>query len=62
MIARTAEGLLGANNAMNVVRTPMKVFKEARAKGDTAMMERAMGYVEKTNTAAWESKNSADGG
>lgn len=62
MIARTAEGLLGANNAMNVVRTPMKVFKEARAKGDTAMMERAMGYVEKTNTAAWESKNSADEG
>lgn len=62
MIAKTADGLLGANNAMNVIRTPMKVFKEARAKGDTAMMERAMGYVEKTNTAAWESKNNADEG
>lgn len=62
MIAKTADGLLGANNAMNVIRTPMKVFKEARAKGDTATMDRAMGYVEKTNTAAWESKNNADEG
>ncbi len=62
MLAKTTDGLLGANNAMNVIRTPMKVFKEARARGDTATMERAMGYVEKTNTTAWESKNNADEG
>lgn len=62
MLAKTTDGLLGANNAMNVLKTPMKVFKEARARGDTATMERAMGYVEKTNTAAWESKNNADEG
>ncbi len=62
MLAKTTDGLLGANNAMNVITTPMKVFKEARARGDTATMERAMGYVEKTNTAAWESKNNADEG
>ena len=62
MIAKTAEGLLGANNAMNVIRTPMKVFKEARARGDTATMERAMGYVEKSHDEAWEKKYSADEG
>lgn len=62
MIAKTAEGLLGANNAMNVIRTPMKVFKEARARGDKATMDRAMGYVEKSHDEAWEKKYSADEG
>lgn len=62
MIAKTAEGLLGANNAMNVIRTPMKVFKEARARGDKETMDRAMGYVEKSHDEAWEKKYSADEG
>lgn len=62
MIAKTTEGLLGANNAMNVIRTPMKVFKEARARGDRETMDRAMGYVEKTHDEAWEKKYSADEG
>lgn len=62
MIAKTAEGLIGANNAMNVLQTPMKVFKEARAKGDTETMKRAMGYVEKSNEEAWRKKASADEG
>lgn len=62
MIAKTAEGLLGANNAMNVIRTPMKVFKEARARGDKETMDRAMGYVEKAHDEAWEKKYSADEG
>lgn len=62
MIAKTAEGLLGANNAMNVIRTPMKVFKEARARGDRETMDRAMGYVEKSHDEAWEKKYSADEG
>ena len=62
MIAKTAEGLLGANNAMNVIRTPMKVFKEARARGDRVAMDRAMGYVEKAHDEAWEKKYSADEG
>lgn len=62
MIAKTAEGLIGANNAMNVIQTPMKVFKEARARGDTETMKRAMGYVEKSNEEAWRNKFSADEG
>lgn len=62
MIAKTADGLLGANNAMNVIKTPMKVFKEARARGDKAGMDRAMGYVEKAHDEAWEKKYSADEG
>ncbi len=62
MIAKTAEGLLGANNAMNVIRTPMKVFKEARARGDKETMDRAMGYVEKSHDEAWEKKYSAGAG
>lgn len=62
MIAKTAEGLIGANNAMNVIRTPMKVFKEARARGDRETMDRAMGYVEKSHDEAWEKKYSADEG
>lgn len=62
MIARTADGLIGANTALKEIRTPMKVFKEARARGDTAVMKRAMGYVDKFNDSAWEHKAKADEG
>ena len=62
MIAKTTGGLIGANVAMNEIRTPMKVFKEARARGDTAAMERAMGYVNSLNEDAWKYKKSADDG
>lgn len=60
MIARTQEGLIGANNAMNVIRTPMKVFYEARARGDKATMDRAMGYASEINEDAWEHKYNTD--
>ena len=62
MIARTAEGLIGANAAVKEIRTPMKVYKEARARGDDATMKRAMGYVDKFNGDAWEHKAKADEG
>lgn len=39
------EGLAGASTSMNLLNTPMRVYKEARLKGDTATMERAAGYV-----------------
>lgn len=45
MNTKTMEGLVGARVNMNLLNTPMRVFKEARRKGDTATMERAMGYV-----------------
>ncbi|HBH94446.1 MAG TPA: hypothetical protein DDX91_01750 [Ruminococcaceae bacterium] len=60
MIAKTQEGLIGANNAMNVIRTPMKVFYEARARGDKATMDRAMGYAGEINEDAWKHKYSTD--
>ncbi|MCM1055859.1 MAG: hypothetical protein NC394_10105 [Bacteroides sp.] len=62
MTAKTTEGLIGANAAVKEIRTPMKVFKEARARGDQATMKRAMGYAEKFNGDAWEHKARADEG
>lgn len=60
MIAKTTGNLIGANAATEVIRTPMKVFKEARARGDTETMKRAMGYVNSFNDDAWEYKKKAD--
>lgn len=45
MHTKTMEGLVGARTNMNQLNTPMRVYKEARRKGDTATMERAMGFV-----------------
>ena len=45
MHAKTIEGLTGASMSMKLMNTPLCVFKEAERKGDTAVMERAMGYV-----------------
>ena len=46
MNTKTMEGLIGAGANMDLVNTPMRVYKEARRKGDTATMERAMGYAD----------------
>ncbi len=45
MNTKIMEGLAGASTSMNLLNTPMRVYKEARLKGDTATMERAAGYV-----------------
>ena len=45
MHTKTMEGLAGANMSMKMLNTPMRVYKEAERRGDTAVMERAMGYV-----------------
>ena len=45
MNTKTMEGLIGAGTNMKLVDTPMRVFREARRKDDTATMERAMGYA-----------------
>ena len=47
---------------MNLMNTPMRVFKEARRKGDTATMERAMGYVGDFYDKAEDYKAEADKG
>ena len=62
MHTKTMEGLIGARSNMNLMNTPMRVFKEARRKGDTETMERAMGYVGDFSDKAEEYKAEADKG
>jgi len=62
MNTKTMEGLVGARTNMNLLNTPMRVFKEARRKGDTATMERAMGYVGEFSDKAEEYKAETDKG
>ncbi len=45
MNTKTMEGIVGAKTNMNMLNTPMRVYREARRKGDTGAMERAMGYA-----------------
>lgn len=62
MNTKTMEGLVGARTNMNLLNTPMRVYKEARRKGDTATMERAMGYACECSERAEEYKAKADKG
>lgn len=62
MHTKTMEGLIGARTNMEMLNTPFRVFKEARLKGDTAMMERAMGYMGDFHEDAYEYKEVADEG
>jgi len=45
MHTKTMEGLAGASTNMKLLSTPFRVYKDAERRGDTAVMERAMGYV-----------------
>lgn len=62
MHTKTMEGLVGARANMNLMKTPMRVFKEARRKGDTETMERAMGYANEYSGKAEDYKAEADEG
>jgi len=62
MNSKTMEGLVGARTNMNLMDTPMRVYKEARRKGDTETMERAMGYVGDFSDRAEDYKAEADKG
>ncbi len=62
MHTKTMEGLVGAMTNMNLLNTPMRVFKEAERKGDTATMERAMGYVGDFSDKVEEYKAEAEKG
>jgi len=62
MNTKTMEGLVGARTNMNLMDTPMRVYKEARRKGDTVAMERAMGYASEFSDKAQEYKAEADKG
>jgi len=45
MHTKTMEGLAGASTNMKLLNTPFRVYKDAERRGDTVVMERAMGYV-----------------
>lgn len=62
MNTKTMEGLIGARTNMEIVNTPMRVFREARRKGDLAAMERAMGYAGDFVGKAKEYETEADEG
>ena len=62
MNTKTMEGLAGASANMKLVNTPMRVFREAKRRGDTATMERAMGYAGQFFNKAEEYKNKAGEG
>lgn len=62
MCEKTMEGLVGARTNMDMTKVPLRVFKEARRRGDTATMERAMGYVNEFSDQAQEYKAEADEG
>ena len=62
MNTKIMEGLVGARTNMNLTNTPMCVYREARRKGNTAAMERAMGYVSEFCGKAEEYKAEAGKG
>ena len=62
MNTKTMEGLIGAGTNMKLADTPMRVFKEASRKGDTATMERAMGYVNEFGDKADKYRTQAEKG
>lgn len=62
MHTKTMEGLVGARTNMNLMNTPVRVYKEARQKGDSETMERAMGYASECSDRAEEYKAEADEG
>ncbi len=62
MNTKTMEGLVGARVNMDLLNTPFRVYKEARREGDTATMERAMGYVDDFSDRADGYKAKADEG
>lgn len=62
MHTKTMEGLIGARTNVDLMDTPMRVYREARRKGDTGKMERAMEYVGDFSEKAEEYKEKADEG
>lgn len=45
MHIKTMEGLTGASTNHHLLKTPIRVYKEARRRGDMSTMERAMKYA-----------------
>ena len=59
MNSGSMEGLIGANANVNIAKVPLRVYEEAERKGDTATMERSMGYFAEFSQKAAEYKEKA---
>ena len=62
MNTKTMEGLVGAKTNIEMLNTPFRIFKGARRRGDTAAMERAMGYMNEFSEKAELYQAKADEG
>lgn len=62
MNTKIMEGLVGAKTNVDLVNTPMRVYRDARRRGDLATMERAMGYAGEFAEKAQEYKTEAKEG
>ena len=56
------EGLLGASSSIKLSGTPMSVYRQASAEGDTEKMKRAMGYTGECAEAAVRYQEKLDEG
>lgn len=62
MNAKTMEGLAGARTNINLASVPMRVYRDAKRRGDTAVMERALGYAGDFSGKAEEYQKKAEEG
>lgn len=59
MNSGSMEGLIGASANVNIAKVPLRVYEEAERKGDTATMERSMGYFTEFSQKAVQYKEHA---
>ncbi|MDE6905833.1 MAG: hypothetical protein K2P76_13035 [Lachnospiraceae bacterium] len=62
MNTKTMEGLVGASTNMKNMDTPMRVFRDARRRGDISVMKRAMGYAADYAEEAYDYYDKAEKG
>lgn len=62
MHTKTIEGIVGAGMNRKLLEVPMRIYREAERRGDTAKMEQAMGYATEFSGRAEDYKEIADEG
>lgn len=62
MNIQTMEGLLGASSNIKLSGTPMSVYRQADAEGDTEKMKRALGYTGECTEKAVQYQEKLDKG
>lgn len=62
MHTKTIEGIVGAGMNRKMLEVPMRIYREAERRGDTAKMEQAMGYATEFSGRAEDYKEIAEEG